>query len=321
MNGDTVPGWVWIAFNATVLLLLLLDLLVLNRGNEPLPLRKAIRNCIGWGALAFGFNAVVAWWRGPTIGAEFLTAYVVELSLSVDNVFVFLVLFQFFHVKPEHQHRILFWGILGAVLMRASFILGGMALIARFDWMIYLLGALLVGLGIKMVWPKGDDEPHPDRNPFLRLIGRFVPISSSDGEGRFFFREGGRRVASRLFAVLVAVETTDLVFALDSIPAVLAITRDPFTAYASNVLAVLGLRALYFTVAGVLGLFRFLKYGLALVLVFVGVKMLISHAVGAHMPALASLAVILGILGASVAASLLLPQAPPADRHAPPTQP
>jgi len=252
-----------------------------------------------WFALAFGFNALLLHWRGPEAAEQFLAAYLVELCLSVDNVFIFILVFAFFQVAPRYQHRVLFWGIIGAVLMRTVFILVGVGVIHRFHWVLYLFGAFLVYTGIRMALPK-KAELDPDKNIAVRFFRRFFTVSDQAEPATFFTRENGRRVATRLFIVLLVLETTDLIFALDSLPAVLAITKDGFVALTSNIFAILGLRSLYFALNGVMQLFRYLKLGLAIILVFIGVKMLVEPWVGI------STAVSLGVIGAVLTLSVLL---------------
>ncbi|GBC85645.1 Inner membrane protein alx [bacterium HR11] len=295
---------VWVAFGAFILLMLALDLGVFHRRAHVVGLREALVWSAVWIALALTFNVGVYVWRGPQAALEFLTGYLIEKSLSVDNIFVFLLLFQYFQVPAQYQHRVLFWGILGALVMRAAFILGGIALIHRFHWVVYIFGAVLIVSGVRMAFQK-DKEVHPERNPVLRLLRRFLPVSATYVEGRFFVKQAGRWVATPLLVVLVVVETTDLVFAVDSIPAIFAITLDPFIVYSSNVFAILGLRALYFALAGVMPLFRYLHYGLSAILVFVGVKMLISNVV--KIPVVLSLGVVAAVLTVSVVFSLLRP--------------
>jgi tellurite resistance protein TerC len=252
-------------------------------------------------SLALAFNGAVYLWMGVEKGNEFLTGYVIEQSLSVDNVFVFAVVFSYFAVPAEYQHRVLFWGVLGAIVMRGIMVLAGVSLLERLDWAIFLFGGILVLTAIKLALQKEGDID-PERNLAVRAFRRFVPVHEGFEGQRFFVRRNGRLFATRLLLALVVIESTDLVFAIDSVPAVLAISQDPFIVYTSNMFAILGLRSLYFVVAGSLSRFHYLKYGLAGVLLFVGVKMLLSHTY--HLPVVASLGVIVTILGAAVAASL-----------------
>jgi tellurite resistance protein TerC len=294
----------WIGFHILIFAMLALDLGVFRHGARVVTIREALGWSAVWIALALVFNVGVAVWhpRHHEAAFEFFTGYVVEKSLSVDNLFVFLVIFSYFRVRPEHQHRLLFWGILGALALRAVFIFGGIALLNHFHWLIYVLGAFLVFTGIKLIF-KGDDHPQPDRNPVIRLCRRILPMTSEYRDGKFWVRESGRWLATPLFLVLLVVEMTDVVFALDSIPAILAISRDPFIVYTSNAFAILGLRALYFALAGLIPLLRFLNYGLAAVLVFIGIKMVIAEHY--KVPTGVSLAVVGLFLGLSVAASFL----------------
>ena len=296
---ESMPLWAWGAFFAFIIAMLVLDLGVLQREPHTMTMKEALAWCGVWFALAFGFNALLLHWRGPEAAEQFLAAYLVELCLSVDNVFIFILVFAFFQVAPRYQHRVLFWGIIGAVLMRTVFILVGVGVIHRFHWVLYLFGAFLVYTGIRMALPK-KAELDPDKNIAVRFFLRFFTVSDQAEPATFFTRENGRRVATRLFIVLLVLETTDLIFALDSLPAVLAITKDGFVALTSNIFAILGLRSLYFALNGVMQLFRYLKLGLAIILVFIGVKMLVEPWVGI------STAVSLGVIGAVLTLSVLL---------------
>jgi tellurite resistance protein TerC len=293
---------VWIGFGAFVLAMLALDLGVFHRKSHTVGLKEALAWTGAWITLALLFNAGVWHWRGSDRGLEFLTGYLVEMSLSVDNLFVFLLIFAYFKVPAQYQHKVLFWGILGALIMRAVFIGAGIALIQKFHWIIYVFGAVLVVSGLKMAFAQ-DNEVHPEKNPVLRLFRRIMPVTAEYHAGRFFVKPDKRWLATPLFIVLLMLETTDLVFAVDSVPAVLAITTDPFIVYTSNVFAILGLRSMFFALAGVMKLFVYLHYGLAAVLVFVGAKMLLAGFY--KIPTLTSLLVIVGLLGVAVAASLL----------------
>ncbi len=294
--------WLWIGFGVFVLAMLALDLGVFHRKTHTVGMKEALTWSGVWIALALLFNAGIWYWRGPEQGLTFLTGYVVELSLSVDNLFVFLLIFGYFKVPAQYQHKVLFWGILGALAMRAVFIGAGIALIQQFHWIIYVFGGVLVISGIKMALEK-DKEVHPEKNPVLKLVRRFMPVTTEYHGGRFLVKEGRLWLATPLFIVLLMLETTDLVFAVDSVPAVLAITTDPFIVYTSNVFAILGLRSMFFALAGIMKLFHYLHYGLAAVLVFVGAKMLLAGVY--KIPTLASLLVIIGLLAVAVAASLL----------------
>jgi len=293
--------WLWGGFAVFVVSVLVLDLGVFHRKAHAVSLREAAAWTAVWVSLAAVFGLGVWWWLGPTKALEFATGYLIEEALSVDNIFVFLVLFTFFKVPAEYQHRVLFWGILSAVVMRAIFIMAGAALLESFHWIIYVFGGLLVITGIRLFTQDGH-EVDPERNPVMRVFRRFVPSVSEYHGQRFFISARGRRYATPLLAVLVAVEATDLIFAVDSIPAVFAVTRDPFIVYTSNIFAILGLRALYFLLAGVMDRFVYLKHGLALVLIFVGGKMLLSEVY--KLPIVLSLGVVAGILAVSVLASI-----------------
>ena len=301
---ESMPLWTWAAFFGFIIAMLALDLGVLQRDSHAVSMKEALIWCAVWGGLALGFNALLLHWRGPELAQQFLAAYLIELCLSVDNVFVFILVFAFFRVDPRYQHRVLFWGIIGAVLMRALFIIVGVEVIARFHWILYFFGAFLVYTGARMAFPKKEEEIHPDQNISVRIFRRFYPVSEAADTGTFFVRENGRRVATRLFIVLLVIETTDLVFALDSLPAVLAITKDSFVALTSNIFAILGLRSLYFALSGVMQLFRFLKIGLAVILVFIGVKMLVGRWV--DISTTNALAVIGGVLTTSILMSVLI---------------
>jgi tellurite resistance protein TerC len=296
----------WIVFNLFVLAMLVLDLKVFHRDAHEVKIREALMWSAFWIALALTFNVGIYFWRGSEDALEYLTGYLIEKSLSVDNIFVFLLIFSYFRVSAQYQHKILFWGILGALIMRAILIFAGVALIERFHWIIYVFGAFLVFTGIKLAFEK-DKEIEPEKNPALLFVRRFMPVTERFEGDRFFIRQAGRLFATPLFLVLVVVETTDVIFALDSIPAILAITTDPFIVYTSNVFAILGLRALYFALAGLLQLFHYLHYGLSAILVFVGIKMLVSDIF--HIPVGAALGVVGGILALSVIASMIWPAA------------
>lgn len=258
-----------------------------------------------WIALALIFGVGVYYFMGSSTALDYYTGYLIEKSLSVDNIFVFLLVFSYFKVPPEYQHKVLFWGIFGALVMRLAFIFIGVALIERFEWIIFVFGGFLVFTGIKLAFEK-DKEVHPERNPVLKLVRRMFPILKNYHGSKFFVRRMGKLVATPLFIVLIVIETTDLVFAIDSIPAILAITQDEFIIYSSNAFAILGLRALYFALSGIMRLFHYLHYGLALILIFVGIKMLIADFY--HVPTPYALGFIALSLTGSVVASLLYPQ-------------
>ncbi|HYG64263.1 MAG TPA: TerC family protein [Thermoanaerobaculia bacterium] len=294
--------WLWVGFNLFVLGMLALDLGVFHRKAHEVSVKEAtIWSCV-WVTLALVFNAGLWYFRGPDPALQFLTGYLIEKSLSVDNIFVIALLFSYFAVPAAYQHRVLFWGILGALVMRAAFILAGTALITQFHWIIYVFGAFLIFTGIKMALHR-DIEIHPEKNPVLGLVRRLIPVTGDYRGKHFFVREAGRWAATPLFLVLVLVESTDLVFAVDSIPAIFAVTQDPFLVYTSNVFAILGLRSLYFLLAGVMQKFSYLKLGLSAVLVFVGIKMVLADVY--KVPTPLSLGVIAALLTAAVAASLI----------------
>jgi len=294
----------WVAFNVFVLMMLAVDLGVVHRRAHTVRLKEALVWSGIWIALALLFALGVYVWYGSQPALEFLAGYLIEKSLSVDNIFVFVLIFSYFKVPALYQHKVLFWGILGALVMRAIFIFAGIALLQRLHWIIYVFGALLIVTGIKMAMEK-DKEIHPDKNPVLRLFRRLVPVTEDYHADHFFVRRFGHYAATPLFVVLLVVETTDIIVAVDSIPAILAITVDPFLVYTSNVFAILGLRALYFALAGVMQLFHYLHYGLSAILVFVGAKMLLADVY--KLPIGVALGVIAGILLISVIASVMRP--------------
>jgi len=299
----------WSGFFLVVLGLLFVDLCVLHRKSETPRLRDVAVTGAVWVGLALAFGIGVAWRMGARPAQEFLTGYVVELSLSFDNLFVFLVLFRFFKVEPKHQRRVLFWGILGALVLRGVFIVAGAALLERFDWLAYLFGFFLLFTGVKLF--RGESaEFDPEKRGALRLVRRLVPVSSQPHEGRFFVSENGKRVATSLFLCLLSVELSDVVFAVDSIPAIFGITLDPFIVYTSNVFAILGLRSFFALLAILISAFRHLHYGLAFVLTFIGVKMLLPL-FDVHVGVGTSLSVVLGAIALSIVTSLLRPPKPP----------
>ncbi|MBI5686643.1 MAG: TerC family protein [Verrucomicrobia bacterium] len=298
--------WLWIGFNLFVLAMLALDLGVFHRKSHVVTFKESITWTVVWVMLALLFNAAIWHYYGPQKALEFFTGYLIEKSLSVDNVFVFALLFGYFAVPPVWQHKVLFWGVLGALVMRAIMIAAGAALIAKFNWIIYIFGAFLVLTGIKMA-VKREEEIHPERNPVVRWFKRWMPVTANFREDRFFVVENGVRHATPLFVVLLLVEMSDLIFAVDSIPAIFAVTTDPFIVYTSNVFAILGLRSLYFALAGVMDKFHYLKIGLGVVLAFVGVKMLLAHSAW-KIDTLVALGVVVAILAVSVVASLRWPR-------------
>lgn len=289
--------WLWIGFNAFVLLMLALDLGVFHRKEHKVTFKEAISWSVVWVTLALIFNGWIYYDQGKDKALEFLTGYLIEKSLSVDNIFVFVLLFSFFKVPEQYRHRVLFWGVLGALLMRAGFIAAGAVLIEKFHWIIYVFGAFLVFTGYKMFRKKAEDM-HPEDNPLVRWFVKKGKVTSDYHGKNFFVNINGQKLATPLFLCLLSVEFTDLIFAVDSIPAIFAITKDPFIVYTSNVFAILGLRSLYFTLEGIITRFPYLRYGLALILIFIGLKML---AVDIYkLPVVASLAVIAVILLTSI---------------------
>jgi tellurite resistance protein TerC len=302
----TDTTWLWVGFNVFVLAMLALDLGVFHRKTHAVTVRESLIWTGVWVGLALMFNLGIWHFAGAQKGLEFFTGYLIEKSLSVDNVFVFALLFSYFAVPAQYQHKVLFWGILGALIMRAIMIFAGAALIHQFNWIIYVFGAFLILTGIKMV-VKRDEEIHPERNPVVNWFKRLMPVTNDYRGDKFLVWENGRRMATPLLLVLVCVEVSDLIFAVDSIPAIFAVTTDPFIVYTSNVFAILGLRSLYFALAGVMDKFHYLKVGLGVVLSFVGVKMMLAHTAW-KIPTLFSLGVVVLILAVSVVVSLLRPK-------------
>jgi tellurite resistance protein TerC len=294
----------WILFNLFVAAVLAFDLALLNRRSERPSFGQALESAGVWIALAAGFAVLELFWHGRAQALQFVTGYVIELSLSVDNLFVFLVIFRYFKVPDEHQHKVLFWGILAALVMRGVFIVTGVGLISRFSWITYAFGALVVYSGLKLL-RQNEAEIRPEKNFVLRFFRRAFPVTDEYVGGQFFTRRE-RIYATPLLVALLVVETSDLLLAVDSIPAVLAITLNAFVVYTSNVFAILGLRSMYFALAGMMNLFHYIHYGLSVVLIFIGLKMLGSHYV--HIPTEWALAIVLFVLGLSILASLLNPQ-------------
>jgi tellurite resistance protein TerC len=342
-----VTLWHWLAFGVFVSVLLALDLGIFHRGAKETTLGEAARATATWVFIALCFNGVIWWYAGAQTATEFFTGYLVEWSLSMDNVFVFAVIFNYFSVPMKYQYRVLFWGILGAVVMRLTFVLVGGELIERFEWITYALGAFLVWTAIKL--SVSDEEANPEHGWTLRLSRRFLPISKENYGEKFFIREGGKLCLTPLFLVLIVIDATDFAFAFDSVPAIFAFTDDPFIVFSSNVFAILGLRALYFLLAGVMDMFRYLKYGLSAILFFVGAKMLLHWVADppqwwlnqfgmppvwaqkwiGNPPAWASLVVVLSLLSISIGASIVHSKidgghgkhAPPGDGPEPPDVP
>jgi tellurite resistance protein TerC len=313
--------WLWVGFNALVLAMLALDLGVFHRKAHEVSLREAAGWTAVWVSLALAFNAGIWYFAGRQPALEFLTGYLVEKSLAVDNIFVIALIFSYFAVPAAYQHRVLFWGILGALVMRGAFIAAGAYVLNQWHWVIYVFGGILLVTGVKMALRK-DEAIDPEHNPVVRLARRWLPLTQRYDGQRFWTVENGKRVATPLFLVLLLVEFTDLVFAIDSIPAIFAITSDPFIVYTSNVMAILGLRSMYFLLAGVVHKFVYLKFGLSLVLVFVGAKMMLIDVF--KVPTTVSLAVIATVIGGSIALSLLRPprtEVPPAAPPVPEREP
>lgn len=314
----------WIGFNVFVILMLILDLGVFHRKSHEVKMKEALIWSGVWITLALIFNVGLYFFYTPPPGLkpidsalQFFTGYIIEKSLSVDNIFVFILIFSYFKVKAEYQHKVLFWGILGALAMRAIFIFTGVALINKFAFVIYIFGAFLILTGIKLALEK-DKEIHPEKNPLLRLFKKFFKVSPEYDNGKFFTVKNSRRMATPLFVVLIVVETTDLIFAVDSIPAILAVTQDPFIVYSSNVFAILGLRALYFALAGLMRLFHYLHYGLAAILILVGIKMILNHHYEAKIISTElSLILVLLILAVSVILSVKYPKKENAEHKQP----
>jgi len=303
--------WLWVGFNLFVLAMLALDLGVFHRKAHAVSGREAVIWSVVWISLSLVFNAVIYFFWDRMIPASnytnteaalaFFTGYLIEKSLSVDNIFVFILIFSFFAVPAAYQHRVLFWGILGALIMRGTLIAVGAVLLKEFHWIIYVFGAFLIFTGIRMARHQ-DEEVQPDKNPVVKLFRRFMPVTTGFEKDKFFVRRAGKLMATPLFLILLIVESTDLVFAVDSIPAIFAVTQEPFIVYTSNVFAILGLRALYFLLANVMDKFQYLKLGLSAVLTFIGVKMVITDLY--HIPVGVSLAVVAAILTLSILASL-----------------
>jgi tellurite resistance protein TerC len=297
-----VPFWAWPAFLAFIGLVLVLDLYVFHREAHAVEIKEAFIWSMAWIVMGTAFAGIILWWAGAEFAGEYLAGYVIEKSLSVDNIFVFALIFGYFNVPREYQHRVLEWGIIGAIFFRIIFIALGANLLNNFDWMFYVFGAFLVFTGLRMAFAS-ESEIHPENNPALRLLRRIIPITSDYHGTRFFVRQGGLLMATPLVAVLITIETTDIIFAVDSIPAIFAVTNEPFIVLASNAFAILGLRMMYFLLAGAIHRFIYLKPGLAAILVFVGIKMALADIY--HMPILLSLGVICAILTVAMGLSLI----------------
>lgn len=296
-----VEPWVWAVFCAFLGTLLVADLLLVHRRPHAVPLRKAVIETALWVSMGLSFTLVMWWWQGGRAAGEYLSGYLIEQSLSVDNVFVWAIIFSYFGVPSAYRFRVLFWGVFGALVLRAGFVFAGVALVERFEWILYGFGLLLLYTAWKISRHK-ETEVHPDRNIVLRLVNKVVPSTNEYDGQKIFTRKNGKRIATPLFAVLVVVETTDLIFAIDSIPAVLAVSREEFIVFSSNAFAICGLRALYFCIAGAAERFAYLERGLAVILAFVGIKMLMANVY--HIPTAASLLFIVLVLAVSIIASL-----------------
>ncbi len=298
--------WLWTGFNVFVVLMLILDIGVFNKKSHEISIKEALLWSVLWIGLALLFNIGIWVYSTPQLAFEFATGYVIEKSLSVDNLFVFLALFNYFKVPAKYQHKVLFWGIVGALLLRAIFIIGGVALITTFHYIIYVFGAFLVYTGIKLFFNK-DEQIEPEKNPLLKFIRRYMPVTKQYYNDKFFIKRLGHTIATPLFVVLILIESTDVIFAVDSIPAVLAISKDPFIIYTSNIFAILGLRTLYFALAGIVHIFHYLNAGMAIILMFIGAKMLVSDIY--KLPIEVALGIVIAILIGSVVLSLLNPRA------------
>lgn len=299
-----VSIYFWIGFHVFVFIMLALDLGVFHKNTHKVPVKEAVIWSAVWITLALLFNLFVFFEFGKTKALEFLTGYVIEYSLSVDNIFVFILIFSYFAVKDQYQHKILFWGIVGALIMRGIFIFAGVALINRFHWIVIIFGGFLVFTGIRMLFQK-ETVVDPEKNAIVRFFRKFLPVTHSLHGDKLFIRQNSRLYATPLFLVLLIIESSDLIFAIDSIPAILAISQDTFIVYTSNIFAILGLRSLYFAIAGIMGYFRYLKVGLAFVLTFVGLKMLVAY-FNFEIPIVLSLVIIISILLISILASVFI---------------
>lgn len=315
---QTFPPWAWVAFLLFIASMMAIDLGLFRRESREVGMKEALGWCAVWITLALCFNLLVLFWHGQEQGLEFLTGYLIELSLSVDNVFVFIVVFTYFGVPPRYHHRVLFWGILGAIILRAIFIFAGIEIITRFHWIIYFFGAFLVFTGIRMALPQ-QEEKDISKMWVVRIIHRLVPFTNEYSGSKFFVRQDGRWLVTPLFLVLMVIESVDVVFAFDSIPAILAITQDRFIVFTSNIFAILGLRSIFFAVSGLMKYCRYLSYGLAVILIFVGCKMLLADIY--HISVQVSLTVVALVLIVTVVASLLNPLPQEAVKSAEPTKP
>ena len=297
-------NYLWIGFNLLVAVLLILDLFVFNRNSKTMKVKEALWWSLFWISLAVAFNIFIYFALGKDKALQFLTGYLIEESLSVDNLFVFILLFAFFKTPPQYQRKVLFWGVIGAIFFRALFIIVGFSALQKFPWITYIFGAFLIYTAIKMILEK-NNEVHPENNPITKFLGKVMPISQKYDDHKFFTKIDGKNFATPLLVALIVVETTDIIFALDSIPAVLAVTPDAFIAYSSNIFAILGLRALYFALEGIMRLFHFLHYGLSVILLFIGAKLMIPHS-WFEIDTITSLFVVGSILVLSILMSLMI---------------
>lgn len=296
--------WFWVIFNAVVVALLVIDMNAFHKKARAIALKEALTLSAFWIAIALSFAVFIYYSKGKEAFLNFLTGYLVEKSLSVDNLFVFALIFSYFNVHKTLLHKVLFWGVLGAIVMRAFFILFGIALIQQFHWLLYIFGFFIIFVGIKLALQK-DKKIHPEDNFVLKIVRRFIPMTDNYSGDKFFVKRGAKYFATPLFAVLIAIETTDVVFAVDSIPAIIGITTDPFIVYSSNILAVLGLRSLYFALAHLITLFHYINYGLAFILVFIGVKMVVADFIA--IPTWIALLIVIAALLLAIFASWLYP--------------
>lgn len=293
---------IWVGFTVFILLMLAVDLIVFHKKEHEIKMKEAVSWAIVWITLALLFNLIVYYYFGSKLALEFSAGFLIEKALSVDNLFVFIIVLSYFAVPAHLQHRVIFWGVLGALIMRAIFVLTGAYLLEKFEWLVYVFGAFLVYTGAKTFFEDEKNKIQPDKNPVVKLVRKFMPVTSDFRGASFFVREKGKLHATPLFLVLIVIELTDVVFAVDSVPAVFAVSRDPFIVYTSNIFAILGLRALFFVLSKAMKEMEYLKYGLGFILVFVGTKMMISHYY--KIPVLLSLGVIIGVLVITVVASL-----------------
>ncbi len=302
--------WAWILFYALVIVMLYADLKLFGRkGQHEVSIKEAIQMTFVWIGVSLIFCAGIYFYENENKAMEFLAGYLIEKSLSMDNLFVFLMLFSFFGVQRKYQHEVLFWGIFGALILRSIFIFAGAAMVQRFEWVLGLFGVFLIYTGFKMFSHKDNESVDPSKNIFVKLFKKFFPVTNQMHEDKFFIIEGGKRLATPLFIALLVIETTDVAFAVDSIPAVFSVSRDPFIVLTSNIFAILGLRALYFALAAIAQYFTYLKYGLGIILSFVGVKMLLDVFGICEVPTWMSLLIIFGVLVLSMAASVILSKA------------